>query len=176
MQIAAELTGARYAALGVIDRDGEELERFITHGVGERGGGGDRRSSARGRDPRSADPRCRDAAPSLARRRPTFGWLPAEPSADAHVPGRSGRAARRRLRQPLPDREGGWRRFRCRRRGPCRSAGGSGGGGDRERAAVRGLPALVATARGVERGRQCARERDRSAAPAGADRAAGYAS
>jgi signal transduction histidine kinase len=30
---AAELTGARYAALGVIDRDGRELERFITHGV-----------------------------------------------------------------------------------------------------------------------------------------------
>ncbi len=34
VRIAAELTGARYAALGVIDRDGEELERFITHGVG----------------------------------------------------------------------------------------------------------------------------------------------
>jgi signal transduction histidine kinase len=34
VRIAAELTGARYAALGVIDRDGDELERFITHGVG----------------------------------------------------------------------------------------------------------------------------------------------
>ncbi len=32
---AAELTGARYAALGVIDRSGEQLERFITHGVDE---------------------------------------------------------------------------------------------------------------------------------------------
>jgi signal transduction histidine kinase len=30
---AATLTGARYAALGVIDRDGDELERFITHGI-----------------------------------------------------------------------------------------------------------------------------------------------
>ena len=30
---AAELTGARYAALGVIDADGVELEQFITHGI-----------------------------------------------------------------------------------------------------------------------------------------------
>jgi signal transduction histidine kinase len=30
---AAELTGARYAALGVIDANGSELEQFITHGV-----------------------------------------------------------------------------------------------------------------------------------------------
>ncbi len=33
VQIAAGLTGARYAALGVIDRDGAELERFVTHGI-----------------------------------------------------------------------------------------------------------------------------------------------
>ena len=32
-ETAAELTGARYAALGVIDPTGRELERFITHGV-----------------------------------------------------------------------------------------------------------------------------------------------
>src|SRR5205809_7089896 len=31
---AAELTGARYAALGVIDRAGTHLERFITTGIG----------------------------------------------------------------------------------------------------------------------------------------------
>jgi signal transduction histidine kinase len=30
---AAELTGARYAALGVIDANGTELEQFITHGI-----------------------------------------------------------------------------------------------------------------------------------------------
>jgi two-component system, NarL family, sensor histidine kinase DevS len=30
---AAELTGARYAALGVIDANGSELEQFITHGI-----------------------------------------------------------------------------------------------------------------------------------------------
>ncbi|HET8894354.1 MAG TPA: GAF domain-containing sensor histidine kinase [Gaiellaceae bacterium] len=33
VEIAAELTGARYAALGVIDRSGTALERFVTHGV-----------------------------------------------------------------------------------------------------------------------------------------------
>jgi two-component system, NarL family, sensor histidine kinase DevS len=32
-ELAAELTGARYAALGVIDSTGARLERFITHGV-----------------------------------------------------------------------------------------------------------------------------------------------
>ncbi len=32
---AAELTGARYAALGVIDRNGTELERFLTTGIDE---------------------------------------------------------------------------------------------------------------------------------------------
>jgi signal transduction histidine kinase len=31
--LAAELTGARYAALGVIDSAGSSLERFITHGL-----------------------------------------------------------------------------------------------------------------------------------------------
>jgi signal transduction histidine kinase len=33
VRTAAELTGARYAALGVIDRTGAELERFVTHGI-----------------------------------------------------------------------------------------------------------------------------------------------
>jgi signal transduction histidine kinase len=33
VETAAALTGARYAALGVIDRAGKELERFITHGI-----------------------------------------------------------------------------------------------------------------------------------------------
>lgn len=34
-RIAAELTDARYSALGVIDRRGLELERFVTHGLDE---------------------------------------------------------------------------------------------------------------------------------------------
>jgi signal transduction histidine kinase len=33
VESAAALTGARYAALGVIDTGGRELERFITHGI-----------------------------------------------------------------------------------------------------------------------------------------------
>ena len=32
-ELAAELTGARYAALGVVDPSGSRLERFITHGI-----------------------------------------------------------------------------------------------------------------------------------------------
>ena len=33
VEAAAELTGARYAALGVVDASGKELERFITDGI-----------------------------------------------------------------------------------------------------------------------------------------------
>lgn len=33
---AAEVTGARFAALGVIDRTGTGLERFVTHGIDDR--------------------------------------------------------------------------------------------------------------------------------------------
>ena len=35
-ELSAELTGARYAALGVLDPSGLHLERFITHGLDER--------------------------------------------------------------------------------------------------------------------------------------------
>jgi signal transduction histidine kinase len=35
VQVAAELTGARYAALGVIDPGGTHLERFVTTGIDE---------------------------------------------------------------------------------------------------------------------------------------------
>lgn len=33
VRIAAKLTDARYSALGVIDRSGQELERFVTYGI-----------------------------------------------------------------------------------------------------------------------------------------------
>ncbi len=33
VEAAAELTGAQYAALGVIDRSGRALERFLTTGI-----------------------------------------------------------------------------------------------------------------------------------------------
>jgi signal transduction histidine kinase len=35
LEVACELTRARYAALGVLDEDRHELERFITHGIDE---------------------------------------------------------------------------------------------------------------------------------------------
>jgi len=35
LEVACELTGARYAALGVLDEDRHELERFITRGIDE---------------------------------------------------------------------------------------------------------------------------------------------
>src|ERR1700709_2262783 len=38
LEVACELTGARYAALGVLDEDRHELERFITYGIDEAGG------------------------------------------------------------------------------------------------------------------------------------------
>ncbi|HXS33245.1 MAG TPA: GAF domain-containing sensor histidine kinase [Solirubrobacterales bacterium] len=37
LEVACELTGARYAALGALDEDRHELERFITHGIDEAG-------------------------------------------------------------------------------------------------------------------------------------------
>jgi signal transduction histidine kinase len=37
LEVACELTGARYAALGVLDEDRHELERFITHGIDDEG-------------------------------------------------------------------------------------------------------------------------------------------
>lgn len=37
IEVASELTGARYAALGVLSEDRRELERFITHGIDEEG-------------------------------------------------------------------------------------------------------------------------------------------
>lgn len=33
VSIAADLTDARYAALGVVDATGSRLERFVTHGI-----------------------------------------------------------------------------------------------------------------------------------------------
>jgi len=33
VEAAARVTGAQYAALGVIDRSGSGLERFVTHGI-----------------------------------------------------------------------------------------------------------------------------------------------
>ena len=55
VETAAELTSARYAALGVIDPSGSQLERFLTHGIDAATPRGDRRAAARARHPRRAD-------------------------------------------------------------------------------------------------------------------------
>ena len=51
---ARDLLGARYAALGVVGRDGQ-LEQFVHAGIARRRGGGDRRAAAGPRDPGPAD-------------------------------------------------------------------------------------------------------------------------
>ena len=101
---AAELTHARYAALGVIDTDGVGLEQFVTHGISA----SDRAASARSRAVAAFSV---SSSRTLARcGSPTSRAIPlrrpAQPSAD-EVPRRPRHAARRRLRQPVPDRAGG---------------------------------------------------------------------
>ena len=62
VEAAAVVTGARYAALGVIDRSGAALERFLTTGIDDEAHARDRRAAARPRHPRRADPRRAAAA------------------------------------------------------------------------------------------------------------------
>ena len=109
IETAVELTGARYGALGVIDRLGTGLEQFITVGVDAETQATIGDLPARPRHPRRADPRPEAAAAPRPRPGSALGRLPARPSADGLVPRRSDHAARNRLRQPLPDREGGRR-------------------------------------------------------------------
>ena len=117
IETAVELTGARYGALGVIDRLGTGLEQFITVGVDAETQATIGELAARPRDPRRADPRARAAPAPRARPGSPLGRLPAGSSADELVPRRPDHAARRRLRQPLPDREGGRRGVHRGRRG-----------------------------------------------------------
>ena len=130
----------------------------------------DRRPAARPRDPRRADPRRARAAPARPDRRPARGRLSAAPPADAVVPRRADRAPRGRLREPVPDREGGRAGLHERGRGADHAARGTGGGRDRERAAVRVGDALAAPARVADGDRQRARGRDRARPAARADR------
>ena len=89
VEAAAELTGARYAALGVIDRSGSELERFLTTGM-------DAETHAaigelpRGRGILGVLIRDGCAAPAARPRRgPAVGRIPAQPSSDEHLPRRA---------------------------------------------------------------------------------------
>ena len=57
LHTARDLTGARYAALGILDERRESLERFLTAGIDERGPQADRRPAHRPRRAGRADPR-----------------------------------------------------------------------------------------------------------------------
>ena len=67
VEAAAELTGARYAALGVIDPSGQSLEKFVVTGIDAETQAAIGTSSWP-RDPRCADPR-REASASTTFRR-----------------------------------------------------------------------------------------------------------
>ena len=62
LETARELTGARYAALGILDERKAELERFLTIGIDDETRQRDRPAAARPRRPRRADPQPRAAA------------------------------------------------------------------------------------------------------------------
>ena len=81
-EAAAELTDARYAALGVIDPAGTGLERFLSP-ASTRTPSADRRAATWARHPRRADPRRRAASPcTTSATIPSSVGLPAEPSSD----------------------------------------------------------------------------------------------
>ena len=80
-----ELTGARYGALGVIDRRGTGLEQFITVGIDAETQRADRRAPSRTGHSRRADPRPGVSAARRSREDPAFGRFPARPSADGLV-------------------------------------------------------------------------------------------
>ena len=114
-ELSAQLTGARYAALGVIDPTGSQLERFITHGLDER------ERAAIGDLPHGRGilgALIADATPlrlhAIADDPRSVGFPPNHPPMTT-LPRRAGAAARDGLRQPLPDREGGRRRLHRRR-------------------------------------------------------------
>ena len=138
LDVAREVTGARYAAVGVLDETRQELERFITAGVDE---ATHRRIGdlPRGRgilgllieEPRPLRLEHLGRPPALVR-------VPGRAPPDGDVPGRPGDDPRRGLGQPLPDREDGRRRVHRRRRGVDRDPRRLGRDRDRQRAALRG--------------------------------------
>ena len=159
-ELAAELTGARFAALGVIDPSGTQLERFVTHGIDER------EHAAIGDLPHGRGilgALITDAAPlrlhAIAEDPRSVGFPP------NHPPMRTFLGVPVLLRGTaygnlyLTEKEGG---ERLHRGGPGarRPARLAGGGRDRERAPVRVGHALVAAARVADRGQQRAGARD----------------
>src|SRR5215218_7067227 len=139
VELAAELTRARYGALGVLRRDGT-ISEFITTGVTEE------QRAVIGHIPvgrgilGGADRQRRAPAAARHRRRPPLGRVPTQSPANALLPRRSSHRAWPGLRQPVSDREGGWGGLRRRRRAGSCPARRPGWGGHRERPAVRGGP------------------------------------
>ena len=167
---AAELTGARYAALGVIDEGGSELEHFITHGDRRADAGGDRRPPPRPRDPRRADPRTRSRSACTTWPRTRARSASRQPPVDALLSRRSDPAPRDAYGNLYLTEKAGGGGLHRRGRGARHAARRPGCGRDRERAPVRGGDELVAAARVAERGRERARDGDRPRPAARSDR------
>ena len=143
---ATRLAGARYGALGVLDEGGGELSEFIVSGLDARGAAPDRQPPDGQGRARSAHRAARAGAPARHPPAPELVRLPAQPPADAQLPGRAGAGGRRGVRQPVPGREGRRRRVHRGRRAGGRRAGRGG----RRRGARR--PACTATAGGASSG------------------------
>ena len=140
--------------------------RAVHHDRDRRGDArGDRRPSARPRHPRRPHPRRRAAPTPRPGGRSPVRRLSSAPPAHADVPRCAGAPARDGLRQPLPDREGGRRGLRRRGRGARRAPRLAGGRGDRERAPLRVVHALVEPAPGAHPGSGTP-SRSRSSRPA----------
>ena len=103
LETAREVTGAKYAALGVLDSERRQLDRFITRGLSddeERAIG----APTRARRPR---PRCRHASTAADRRcerTSELVRLPGRTSPDAELSRRADHDPRRGMGQPVPDR------------------------------------------------------------------------
>ena len=164
-ETAAGLTGARYAALGVIDETGTGLERFVHTGIDaetvDRIGELPRGRGILGALITDARSLRLNAITDDSR---SVGFPPNHPPMRG-LSRRADRSPRAGLRKPLPDREGRGRLHR-RGSGTGRDAGQPGCGGDRERTPLRGRDQLVGAARGAERGRDGAGRRDRATASA----------
>ena len=163
------MTGARYAALGVINESGTGLERFLHTGVDAD------TVAAIGHLPRGLGilgallTDARSLRLESIARRSTLGGIPTEPSADARLPRRTDPLARSGVREPLPDGE----EVRLVHRGGSgarRDSRQPGRRRDRERPPLRSRDELVGAAGGAERSRNGARKRDRARAAAGVDR------
>ena len=178
LEVARELTGARYAALGILDSERRGLEDFHALGID------DETREAIGDLPRGPGsprpPRRRGAASATGGRRlaPTLLRLPPRPPPDAQLPGRADRDPGPGLGQPLPHREGGRPVHRGRRGRPGRP-GRVGVDRDRQRPAflqLRGPPPAAGTSGrppgGHHRDRARSRRRDEPRTSAGDDREA----